>query len=173
LRSAIPVGDPLFIWVQPGVALCATLRKHSIKSLSCSLRAIVQKKIADEQNVTVGTVHWHLANMRTQFGVHKTRELVDMLANSCIEAVPNAQQASRIHLSPRGKEALELLMSGHSYLETAKEMGISINGVRSHVNTMRWSNGYKTLDELISRYRAQLAAEKDENSDNNEADATS
>jgi DNA-binding CsgD family transcriptional regulator len=99
--------------------------------------------------------------MRNLFGAHNTRELVDMLVTYFIDDnLTTEQRRIELRLSPRGREALELLALGYSYMQTAKAMGISRSGVRRHLENILWRNGCDSLDEAISRYRAQLAAKR-------------
>jgi DNA-binding CsgD family transcriptional regulator len=102
------------------------------------------------------TVKWHLENLRRDFSVHTTRELLLVF-----DAVPSSCGQS-IRLSPRGKEVFELFMSGVTYRQIAECMGISLSGVRRHIEKMLWQNNCESMLELIARYQAKLAAEQAE-----------
>jgi DNA-binding CsgD family transcriptional regulator len=92
-------------------------------------------------------VKWHLENLRRDFSVHTTRKLLLVF-----DAVPSSCGQS-IRVSPRGKEVLELFMSGFAYRQIAERMGISRSGVRRHSEKMLWQNNCESMLELIAKYR--------------------
>ena len=59
---------------------------------------------------------------------------------------------SRIKLSPRGKQVLELFMHSFTYQQIAMQLGMSVSGVRRHCEKMLWKNGCRSMIELIAKY---------------------
>lgn len=59
----------------------------------------------------------------------------------------------KIKLSPRGKEVLELFMRSFTYPQIAKQLGMSVSGVRRHCEKMLWKNGCESMIGLIAKYR--------------------
>jgi DNA-binding CsgD family transcriptional regulator len=68
--------------------------------------------------------------------------------------------APEIRLSPRGKAVLSLLAAGATYRQVSERLGMGVGGVRRHIEKMLWQNGCESLLELIARYKARLAAEQ-------------
>lgn len=48
-------------------------------------------------------------------------------------------------------------MHGMTYRQIAEHLGISISGVRRHLEKMLWQNECKSMLELITKYKAWLA----------------
>jgi DNA-binding CsgD family transcriptional regulator len=119
-----------------------------------SSKEFILKDIPELIYIARKTVHWHLENLRRDFDVHTTRAL---LLKFGAAAPPCAQP---VRLSPRGREVLELFMSGVVYRQIAERMGISLSGVRRHREKMLWQNNCESMLELIARYKAQLASEQ-------------
>ena len=107
------------------------------------------KEIAQVLSVSYGTVRWHLENLRADFLVHTTREL---LLKINIHQSTEAAQSAKLKLSPRGKQVLELFMNSFTYQQIAMQLGMSVSGVRRHCEKMLWKNGCRSTIELIAKY---------------------
>ena len=70
-----------------------------------------------------------------------------MIFKNCI---PNDQNL--IKSSPRDKEVIELFMNGNTYEQIAEHLGISVSGVRRHLEKVILQNELKSTLELISKY---------------------
>ena len=108
------------------------------------------KEIAQVLSVSYGTVRWHLENLRADFLVHTTREL---LLKINIHQSTEAAQSAKLKLSPRGKQVLELFMNSFTYQQIAMQLGMSVSGVRRHCEKMLWKNGCRSMIELIAKYK--------------------
>ena len=107
------------------------------------------KEIAQVLSVSYGTVRWHLENLRADFLVHTTREL---LLKINTHQSTEAAKSERLKLSPRGKQVLELFMHSFTYQQIAMQLGMSVSGVRRHCEKMLWKNGCRSMIELIAKY---------------------
>ncbi len=96
-------------------------------------------------HISYGTVRWNLANLRKLYDVHSTRELL-LIFKSCTD------ESSSIKSSPRDKEVIELFMHGNTYEQIAECLGISVSGVRRHLENVILRNELKSTLELISKY---------------------
>ncbi|MFR9014307.1 MAG: helix-turn-helix transcriptional regulator [Desulfovibrio piger] len=101
-------------------------------------------------SISYGTVRWHLVNLRSAFAVRTTRELLIKIEASSITTVT---PPSRIKLSPRGKQVLELFMHSFTYQQIAMQLGMSVSGVRRHCEKMLWKNGCESMLCLIAKYK--------------------
>lgn len=106
------------------------------------------KKIAESLHISYGTVRWNLANLRKLYGVHSYREL--LLIVKIYE-----YENHHIKISPRGKEVIELFIHGKTYKEIAKQLDISISGVRRQLERCMIMNNCKSILELIAKYNLQ------------------
>ena len=106
------------------------------------------KEIASSLNISYGTVRWHLANIRKLYNVHSTRELLLIFTNKI-----NRQQ-NHLKISPRAKDILDLFMRGKTYEQIASHLGISVSGVRRHVEKCLIQNECSSTLELISKYKS-------------------
>ena len=79
-----------------------------------------------------------------------TRELLIKIEASSITTVT---PPSRIKLSPRGKQVLELFMHSFTYQQIAMQLGMSVSGVRRHCEKMLWKNGCESMLCLIAKYK--------------------
>ena len=79
-----------------------------------------------------------------------TRELlIKIEASSTTTVTP----PSKIKLSPRGKQVLELFMHSFTYQQIAIQLGMSVSGVRRHCEKMLWKNGCESMLCLIAKYK--------------------
>ena len=108
------------------------------------------KEIAQVLSVSYGTVRWHLENLRADFLVHTTREL---LLKINTHQSTEAAKSERLKLSPRGKQVLELFMHSFTYQQIAMQLGMSVSGVRRHCEKMLWKNGCESMLCLIAKYK--------------------
>ena len=90
-------------------------------------------------------MRWNLANLRKLYDVHSTRELL-VIFKSC------KPENGSIKTTPRNKEVIELFMCGKTYEQIAKCLGISVSGVRRHLERVILQNELKSTIELISKY---------------------
>ena len=63
---------------------------------------------------------------------------------------------SNIRLTPRGKKVLELYMRGHTYRQIAKHLGMSVGGVRRHLEKMLLQNNCDSMLKIIAKYQGNL-----------------
>ena len=90
-------------------------------------------------------MRWNLANLRKRYDVHSTCELL-VIFKSC------KYKNNSIKITPREKEVIELFMRGKTYEQIAECLGISISGVRRHLERVILQNELKSTLELISKY---------------------
>ena len=90
-------------------------------------------------------MRWNLANLRKLYDVHSTRELL-VIFKSC------KSENSSIKTTPRDKEVIELFMRGKTYEQIAECLGISVSGVRRHLERVISQNELTSTFELISKY---------------------
>ena len=103
------------------------------------------KKIAESLHISYGTVRWNFANLRKLYDVHSTRELLLIFK-------PCKSENSFIKITSREKEVIELFMRGKTYKQITEYLGISISGVRRHLERVILQNELKSILELISKY---------------------
>jgi DNA-binding CsgD family transcriptional regulator len=104
-----------------------TATEHRIVTLLA--KGVPPKKIAQTLYIAYGTVRWHLANLRRDFAVHTTRQLLFELENMS----NSVHVAVMVKFTPRGKEVFELFMVGRTYKQICEQLGISRSGVRRHL----------------------------------------
>lgn len=90
-------------------------------------------------------MRWNLANLRKLYDVHSTREFL-VIFKSC------KSEKNSIKTTPREKEVIELFMRGKTYEQIAECLGISVSGVRRHLERVISRNELKSTIELISKY---------------------
>ena len=105
----------------------------------------VPKDIAAALHISYGTVRWNLANLRKLYGIHSTRELLLIFKSQ-------RSESSSLKISPRDKEVIELFMYGNTYEQIAEYLGISVSGVRRHLEKVILQNELKSTLELFSKY---------------------
>ncbi|WP_366937519.1 LuxR C-terminal-related transcriptional regulator [uncultured Mailhella sp.] len=105
--------------------------------------------MADILHISSGTVRWHLANLRKLYNVHSTRELLILFI------IQEKHEQAYLKISDRSKEVIDLFMNGKTYAQIASHLGISVSGVRRHIEKCLIQNNCKSTIELISKYRSQ------------------
>ena len=105
----------------------------------------VPKEIAATLHISYGTVRWNLANLRKLYAVHSMRELLLIFK-------PCTNESSSLKATPRNKEIIDLFMHGKTYKQIAEHLGISVSGVRRHLERVILQNELKSTLELISKY---------------------
>lgn len=118
-----------------------------MKSCIFYQKEIVPKKISEKLHISYGTVRWHLSNLRKLYNVHTTRELLFASTYSIHYAYSN------LKISPRAKLVIELFIQGKTYEQIAYHLGISVSGVRRHLEKCLIQNDCKSTIELIARYK--------------------
>jgi DNA-binding CsgD family transcriptional regulator len=71
-------------------------------------------------------------------------------------ASPQVDVPGNVRLTPRGRQVLELFMSGLTYKEIGERLGMSKSGISRHREKMFNQNDCDTMRELIAKYRASL-----------------
>ena len=90
-------------------------------------------------------MRWNLANLRKLYDVHSTHNLL-VIFKSC------KSEKNSIKFTQREKEVIELFMRGKTYEQIAEYLGISVSGVRRHLERIILQNELKSTIELISKY---------------------
>lgn len=90
-------------------------------------------------------MRWNLANLRKLYGAHSTRELLFIFK-------ARKSESSLLKTSLRDKEVIELFMHGNTYVQIAEYLGISVSGVRRHLEKVILQNELKSTFELLSKY---------------------
>ena len=105
------------------------------------------KKISEKLHISYGTIRWHLSNLRRLYNVHTTRELLFTHTASYTTTYSN------LKISPRSKLVIELFIQGKTYEQIAYYLGISVSGVRRHLEKCLIQNDCKSTIELLVRYK--------------------
>ena len=109
----------------------------------------VPKKISEKLHISYGTVRWHLSNLRKLYNVHTTRELLFSFTT------PSRSTQDILKVSPRTRQVIEFFIQGKTYEQIAYHLGISVSGVRRHLEKCLIQNECKSTIELISKYKSQ------------------
>ena len=70
----------------------------------------------------------------------------------CVMFKSCKSEKSSIIFTPREKEVIELFMCWKTYEQIAEYLGISVSGVRRHLERIILQNELKSTIELISKY---------------------
>ena len=107
----------------------------------------VPKKISEKLHISYGTVRWHLSNLRKLYNVHTTRELLFAVTT------PRGSTQDILKVSPRARQVIEFFIQGKTYEQIAYHLGITVSGVRRHLEKCLIQNDCKSTIELIVRYK--------------------
>lgn len=132
-------------------------QEHTVLVLLVEGRTM--SRIAQELYLSQSAVKYHAQKLYRRFDVHSRSELNDAVARLCHEqpdqpAVDDAL-ASAYDLTAREREVLARLARGLSVTETAAELDISENTVKTHVKRIYGKLGVHSKQEVIDLVQAE------------------
>jgi DNA-binding CsgD family transcriptional regulator len=82
---------------------------------------------------------------------------IDLLAaanllHTHVARLRNEQLQATVRLTPRERDCLELLLQGLSTAELAQKLGLTLRGVRFHIDNLKAKYGVKTRLQLLARF---------------------
>lgn len=80
---------------------------------------------------------------------HSERDLA--IAQKILIRLHNLHRSSNVSLTPREREALQLMAQGRNYVDAGEQIGISVSGVKARLSNARRKLGAKTTIEAIQR----------------------
>ena len=111
----------------------------------------MSKAVIQRLFIAKKTFRNHLLHIRKKLGAHSIREVVRIYQQTM-----QAQTVSTLRFSPRGKEVFLLLREGLTRPQVAARMGMSLSGVRRHMERMLLQNDCKSILELFAKYHGIL-----------------
>lgn len=111
------------------------------------------KRIAQEQYLSESAVKYHAQKIYQRFGVHTRTELSELMRHTYRTQPPEASGADDLaknfDLTARERDILFHLARGLSVVETAHELGISENTVKTHSKRVYGKLGVHSKQEVI------------------------
>lgn len=132
-------------------------QEHTVLALLVEGRTM--SRIAQELYLSQSAVKYHAQKLYRRFDVHSRSELNEAVARLCHERPdqPTVDDAlaSSYELTAREREVLARLARGLSVTETAAELDISENTVKTHVKRIYGKLGVHSKQEVIDLVQAE------------------
>ena len=102
--------------------------------------------MAERLGISYGTFRWHKTNILKKVNAHSIRQIIPDIA------MDGDTNLSTFKITPRGHQVLAYYAKGKTIPYIANALGISISGVRRHLENLREKNDCATNFELLYEF---------------------